>query len=79
LGESFRENVNVPPPTSGEIEAIKAKHPEWGNVSTEILAQQASQEKLNQLWEEFKAQIVKNAQVEILDPSLKEIYLAITE
>ena len=79
LKESFRESVIVPPPTSEEIEAIKAKHPEWGNVSPEILAQQASQEKLNQLWEEFKAQIVKNAQVEILDPSLKEIYSAITE
>ena len=79
LKESFRESVIVPPPTSEEIEAIKAKHPEWGNVSPEILAQQVSQEKLNQLWEEFKAQIVKNAQVEILDPSLKEIYSAITE
>jgi len=79
LGESFKQSVNVPPPTSEEIEAIKAKHPEWGNVSTEILAQQVYQEKLNQLWEEFKAQIVKNAQVEIPDPSLKEIYLVITE
>ena len=79
LKESFRESVIVPPPTSEEIEAIKAKHPEWGNVSPEILAQQVSQEKLNQLWEEFKAQVVKNAQVEILDPSLKEIYSAITE
>jgi len=79
LKESFRESVIVPPPTSEEIEALKAKHPEWGNVSPEILAQQVSQEKLNQLWEEFKAQIVKNAQVEILDPSLKEIYSAITE
>ena len=78
LGESFKQSVNVPPPTSEEIEAIKAKHPEWGNISTEILAQQASQEKLNQLWEEFKAQIVKNAKVEILDPSLKEVFLEIT-
>lgn len=79
LKESFKQSLNLPPPTPEEIEAMKTKHPEWGNVSTEILAQQASQEKLNQLWEEFKAQIVKNAQVEILDPSLKEIFLTITE
>lgn len=47
LGESFRQSVNMPPPTPEEIEALKAKHPEWGNVSPEILAQKASQEKLN--------------------------------